>query len=192
MIFKKSCQGKYVAKKIIFFQKIPCTNMKKWYYLNMIKDKKILGYHKTTKEPIFIYDFEWACNWYWSGGYIGNSKSHYHFDGCFLNAPDRRGHPLGNFAFSNNAAIWESLEFFLDDPAFSESQWWRIKDLFKQFYALRNAAEIFRCGGHCTPMGRREEELNPEMEKKINDHIENVIIRELRDILFAKKEIEKK
>ena len=147
--------------------------------------------------PIFLEGFSWDCGWYWGGGYIGNRDLHCHFDDCFLEMPDPRGHPLGNFVtpwnvpnkwqenapkvvLSNGCSIWEGLETFLDNsPAHLRRNWWRIKDLYKQFYRLRGAAEVFRHGGHCTSAGRNALEINKEMEDKINDHIQAVIIPEI-------------
>lgn len=133
-------------------------------------------------DGIWLYDFEWACGWYWAGGYIGNSRLHTHFDGCFLNVPDRRGHCLGidPSKLSNGASVWEDLSFFFARPNPElEANWWRIKDLFKQFYALKKAAEVFRLGGHCTSKDRSPREIVPEQERAINDHIRTVIIPEI-------------
>jgi len=168
----------------------------------MSEKKWFLGYTKKdlygSREAVYLYDFSWNCDWYWGGGYIGNSRFHTHFDNCFLESIDSRGHSLGNFfdpwtkipeyvenyvVVSNGASVWEPIEFFLDDvPEHIQTNWWRIKDLFKQFYALRNAAEVFQYGGHCTTKGRNPNELNKEMADKINKHIETVIIPEIRKI----------
>jgi len=143
--------------------------------------------------PVYLEDFEWQCGWYWGGGYVGNSQMHCHFDGCFLDCPDSRGHPLGRFfdpwtklpeylkeedvkRISNGASVWEGLSFFLKNPQYSNSQWWKIKELFKQFYKLRDAAEVFKHGGNFTSKDRVDTELNAEMYKKINYHIRDVII----------------
>lgn len=170
----------------------------------MEKKKWLLGYTKKnrygTMEPVYLEDFSWDCGWYWGGGYIENRNFHTHFNGCFLNTPDSRGHSLGNFfdpwtklpahltaldvsIIKNGASIWESLDFFLDDAQYTERQWWRIKDLFKQFYALRAAAETFQYGGHCTSDGRNDAEINKDMAAKINDHIRTVIIPEVHKVL---------
>lgn len=161
---------------------------KKWY----------LGRLKDNSGGIYLEDFAWECGWYWAGGYIGNRNMHTHFDGCFLDRPDSRGHSLGNFydpwtkppeyvktfsVITNGASVWEDLGFFLDDAQYSKEQWWRIKDLFKQFYAMKAAAEAFRYGGHCTSQERSKEEINPWMAAAINKHIETVIIPEIRKAL---------
>lgn len=166
-----------------------------------MKTKWLLGYLKgSCPEPVMLEDFSWDCGWYWSGGYIGNRNFHAHFDGAFLDTPDIQGHCLGNFitpwtklpdhiksgdcvVLRNGAAIWEPLSLFLADAQYDERAWWRIKDLFKQFYCLRNTAEVFQYGGHCTPVSRNATEIDLVMARNINKHIETVIIPEVRKAL---------
>jgi hypothetical protein len=159
--------------------------------------KWFLGNTKGSRpEPVYLEDFSWECDWYWGGGYISNINFHTHFDSCFLDVPDIRGHCLGNFVtpwsanrsaksivVNNGCSIWEDLSTFLDNPQYTSQQWWRIKDLFKQFYTLKEAAGVFQYGGHCTSNGRNPLELNKEMANKINKHIETVIIPEIRKAL---------
>ena len=139
---------------------------KKWY----------LGSLKGTNEAIYLSDFKWECGWYWEGGYIGNSRLHCHFDDCFL-IGRQNGHPFGELPeMQNGCAIWEDLDFFLDRAQYNANEWWRIKDLFKQFYAYREAAEAFRYGGHCSGKERHGSEIVPAMEGALNAHIRDVII----------------
>ena len=163
----------------------------------MAKQKWYLGKIKNTHQRVYLEDFSFECGWYWGGGYIGNSQFHCHFDGCFLDVPDLRGHPLGNFCtpwnksegatvITNGSACWESLGFFLDDAQYSEKEWWRIKDLFKQFYALKKAAEVFQYGGNCSSYGRSKEEICKDKANLMNQHIETVIIPAIRDALNHK------
>lgn len=167
---------------------------RKWY-LGVLKDRPRGGHKKNW--GVWLEDFRWECDWYWAGGYIGNDQMHCHFDGCFLDIPDQRGHPLGNFVtpwmpkrehenadtrrvIDSGAAVWKDLGFFLNDPQYTPAEWWRIKDLFKQFYALKEAAEVFHYGGHCTSEGRSSGEIVPRMATAINKHIETVIIPQVR------------
>lgn len=171
------------------------------------KFKILLGYTKPKqygqRRPVYLEGFEWDCGWYWGGGYIGNKDFHAHFDGAFLNTPDIRGHSLGNFitpwtllpeyikkescvVVSNGCSVWENITTFLDDvPAHISKRWRRIKDLYKQFYILKEAAETFLHGGHCTSEGRNPAEVNKEMAAQINDHIYMVIIPEIVKALKA-------
>jgi hypothetical protein len=157
-----------------------------------------LGRIKGTTENVYLMGFQWDCDWYYGGGYIKTRGMHTHFDNCFLNIPDIRGHALGNFVtpwtklddrqkqtaevISNGCSIWEDLGFFLDFPQFTD-EWWRIKDLYKQFYKLRDAAEVFRHGGHCTGKDRNPKEFNKEMADKINLHLQDVVIPEIMKAL---------
>ena len=161
-----------------------------------VKFKIYLGKLKRTGENVYLEGFKWSCGWYWSGGGISTVNMWTHFDCCFLNTIDSRGHSLGAFydqwttppeylkkeditIVDNGCSIWEDLGTFLDFPQYDKNQWWRIKDLYKQFYIFRNAAEAFLHGGHCTSSGRNPAELNQEMAEKINNHIEYVIIPEI-------------
>lgn len=177
------------------------SNKKKWY----------LGQLKTTGERyrrVYLEDFEWSCGWYWGGGYVVTGDMHTHFDGCFLDVPDIRGHSLGSqfvtpwtpesqylkkkdmVVIDNGCSIWEHLSTFLNDAQYNEREWWRIKDLFKQFYTLRSAAECFQYGGHCSSQGRNSAELNKEMADKINAQIRDVIIPEIRKMLDKEPSID--
>ena len=155
-------------------------------------------------KKVYLYDFKWSCDWMWSGGWIGNPHLHSHFDSAFLKVPDSRGHTLGSFydpwtklpdyleekdvkRMPNGAAVWEDLSFFLDNPQYGGNAFWRIKDLFKQFYSIRDAAAVFHSGGHCTSYGRTVGEIVPEMEEILNLHIERVIIPEIRKVLDNNK-----
>ncbi len=163
---------------------------KKHWYLGNTKGKH--------SEAIYLEDFTWDCGWYWGGGYIGNKNMHCHFNGCFLEVPDIRGHPLGNFVtpwtvlndhqkgariIENGCSVWEPLTTFLSNAQYTEKRWWRIKDLFKQFYIFRAAAEAFRHGGHCSGDSRTPGEIKPSMAKDMNLHIEHVIIPAIRSAL---------
>ena len=163
--------------------------------------KILLGYTKRelygSKSPIYLEGFSWACDRYWEGGVVRNSRMWCHFEGCFLEVPDIRGHPLGNFVtpwtvlnkwqenspkvvIRNGCSVWEGLDFFLDNsPQHLIDNWWRIKDLYKQFYIFQNAAKAFQCGGNCTSAGRTEAEIDKKKAEEINDHIQAVIIPEI-------------
>ena len=170
----------------------------------MSEKKWFLGHIKGTMRRVYLYDFSWDCNWYWGGGYIGSRDFHAHFDSAFLKTPDVRGHCLGNFitpwyagrnpesavVIDNGCSVWEPLSTFLDGARYDTNAWWRIKDLFKQFYAMRDAAEVFQYGGHCVAAGRTSGEINKLGAETLNLHIESILIpaiREAMDTLTIKK-----
>ena len=165
-----------------------------------METKWYLGKLKNENERVYLYDFTWDCDWYWGGGYIGNDGLHGHFKNAFLDTPDIRGHLLGNFitpwtvlpegidetnyiVIPDGSSIWEPIETFLDDvPDHISNNWWRIKDLFVQFYAIQKAAEVFRHGGNCTSTNRNPHEINLEFNTQLNNHLEQVIISEIRKV----------
>lgn len=172
---------------------------------NNYKFKVFLGTTKPNlygeKTNVYLTGFSWDCDWYWGGGYIKTKNMHTHFNSCFLDIIDSRGHCLGNFfdpwttipnyikpenviIIKNGCSIWEDLETFLDNiPEHISKNWWRIKDLYKQFYILRRSAETFQLGGHCTSDNRNPKEINKKMADNINKHIETVIIPEIIKVL---------
>ena len=176
--------------------------MKKKYefsvYLGHMKDN--------VGKRVYLTGFSWDCDWYWGGGYIASphpirQSLHTHFNNCFLDTIDSRGHSLGNFydpwtklpdylkeedvtRIRNGCSVWEDIETFLDNvPIHISKNWWRIKDLYKQFYILKEAAAVFQHGGHCTSKDRNPKELNKKMADKINEHIEFIIIPEIIKVL---------
>lgn len=164
------------------------------------KFKVLLGTMKNG-ESLYLAGFSWECDWYWGGGYLESRTISTHFNGCFLDQPDSRGHSLGSFydpwtrlpdylkesdvkRMSNGAAVWEDLAFFVDNaPENLNKNWWRIKDLYTQFYKLNEAAKVFQSGGHCTTNERNPAEINLDMANKINEHIETVLIPEIKKAL---------
>ena len=145
-----------------------------------------LGIDKETGYKVYLNGFNWDCGWYWGGGYLSYYnrcvrenyiKIHTHFDNVFLEQK----------LINNSYAIWKPLSYFLDKEAFTESEWWHIKDLYKQFYIYMQAAEAFQYGGHCTNKDRSDKETNLDMASKINDHIEYVIIPEVKKALLIKE-----
>jgi hypothetical protein len=138
---------------------------KKYYLLGIRKDNK----------KVWLEDFSWDCDWYWAGGYIEiftsnnperakDIQEHTHFDSLFLKNP------------------FDSWIDYFKASTLNEYEIWRLLDLMKQFYVLRDCAEVFLYGGHMTSEGRTEEEINKEMADKINKHIEKVIIPLVRKI----------
>lgn len=117
----------------------------------------------------FLRDFSWDCNWYWGGGYIGNNSIHHHFKGL---------------ADGENVDLHTAFNNYFARTQLTDNQVWRLCDLMKQFYAYKEAAECFRLGGHmCSSNERNKEEINNDLAKTINLHIQDVIIPEVRKLL---------
>lgn len=126
-------------------------------------DTKILalGRSKEYHSTIYLYDFSWDCDWYWGGGYLGNNNCHYHL----------------NSYFNKDKSSFDAIkEDFGDSLTLTDSELWRFLDLFKQFYAYKEAAGCFHSGGHMTSRGRTTLEIDPVMERALNDHLQDIII----------------
>ena len=121
-------------------------NMKKIYLGRTRSDFELL-----PDEKVWLSKHEWDCGWYWGMGYIGNKNLHTHFDSTFL-----------------HCAKYTPKEIF-KDTKITEKEWWIIRDLFIQAYALKATAAIYRHGGHQTTVnGVTNIILNKELEDKLN------------------------
>lgn len=81
-------------------------------------------------ENIWLEHHEWACGWYWAFGYLGNRNLHFHFESLLQNS--------------------KCASELFQTTNISDNDWWLLRDLFKQTYTLKAAAETYRYGGHQT------------------------------------------
>ena len=109
-------------------------------------------------ERIYIDKHSFDCGWYWGFGYIGNAHCHTHFDRTFLKDSD----------------VLMPSEMFIR-PKHTDAQWWEILDLFKQAYALKSVAEVYKYGGHYTSdtihtitSDQKAEMINNDLEKVLD------------------------
>lgn len=123
-----------------------------------------------TGEIIFIEKHTWDCDWYWGFGYIGNKDLHSHAK-VFI-----------------EELLWHDKDKVFEESIFkSNNDFWIFKDLLKQAYTLRECAEVYRNGGHCTKeKGITDIILNKDMEKKINNDL-RIILETLWDFLTRLK-----
>ena len=119
--------------------------------------KIYLGTIRGTK--LFIEKHKWDCSWYWAFGYIGNRDLHTHFDNVFL----------------KERITWDVTTF--DDCNFRQGDWWVILELFKQAYALKEAAAVYKHGGwvanrvgitDTTKSKAKMETLNEDLKKTLD------------------------
>ena len=109
-------------------------------------------------EKIWLEKHSWDCGWYWGFGYIGNRGLHFHID-SLIKAP----------------APCEASRLF-SKTKISDNDWWIIRDLFKQAYALKTAAEVYRHGGHQKSLpGVTDVIQNAEVAKQLNSDLEKVL-----------------
>lgn len=95
----------------------------------------------TDGKNIWLEKHKWTCGWYWSFGHVGNKSNHksghFHFD-SLLYIKDGKG----SFKYCASD-LFESTNI-------TDKEWWVIRDLFVQAYALRKAAEVYWYGGNQT------------------------------------------
>ena len=125
----------------------------------------------TSGQKIYLEKHNFDCGWYWGFGYIGNHRLHTHFDNVFLNST------------KNASEIFEETEITNDE-------WWIIRDLFVQAYALKECSAVYRHGGFQTSKkgitdiiqsDNLERVLNCDLEKVLNklwDFISNAVVKE--------------
>ena len=119
-------------------------------------DKIYLG-NTTEYGRLYLSKHSWDCGWYWGFGYIGNSRLHMHIDSLINGEYDV------NKIFDGSTGI-------------TQDQWWIIRDLFRQAYALKAAAEVYQYGGHQTSKpGITDCIKNLEMAAQINKDLEIVL-----------------
>ena len=114
-------------------------------------------------EKIYLTKHEWSCGWYWSFGWIENKHCPFHFESLlYINDGKGSYKYLASDLFS--------------DTKITDKDWWVIRDLFVQAYALKNAAEVYRYGGHQTiKPGLTDIIKNTDTAKQINKDLEKVL-----------------
>ena len=119
-------------------------------------DKIYLG-NTTQCGGLYLSKHSWDCGWYWGFGYIGNNSCHMHIDSLM-------------------GAEYDIRSIFDKGSPITQNQWWIIRDLFTQAYALKKAAEVYQHGGHqTTKPGITDCIKNLEMAALINKDLEIVL-----------------
>lgn len=111
---------------------------------------------------VYLTKHEWQCGWYWAFGYLGNRDCHFHID-SLIDHPEQYDRK------------WTDVSRHFETTWISQDQWWVIRDLFISAYALKNAAENYRHGGHQTGKAAPFRIVNPEMAVAINKDLETLL-----------------
>jgi hypothetical protein len=110
-------------------------------------------------ENLYLEKHKWECSWYWGFGYIGNNNCHFHFDSLLKLGSDKY---LASEIFSSTNI--------------TDKEWWVIRDLFVQAYALKKCAEVYQYGGHqITQRGVTDIIKNDAKAKELNADLERVL-----------------
>ena len=106
---------------------------------------------------LYLSKHSWDCGWYWGFGYIGNNSCHMHIESLI-------------------GAEYDIRSIFDKGSPITQNQWWIIRDLFTQAYALKKTAEVYQHGGHqTTKPGITDCIKNLEMAALINKDLEIVL-----------------
>ena len=123
----------------------------------------------------------WNCDWYWGFGYVEtytNNKcpdkskdisSHQHFNGLF---------------FNKNKNGYDEFKDFFEETTLSDDELWKLLELMRSFYILRDCAELLHLGGaHYTKNPCINIIKNEEEENRINKIVLPAIFKEIYSIL---------
>jgi hypothetical protein len=114
-------------------------------------------------ENIWLEKHKWDCGWYWGFGYVGNKDCHFHFE-SMLYIKDGKG-----------SCKYGASDLF-ETTNITDKEWWVIRDLFVQAYALKKAAEVYRYGGHqINQTGVTDIIKNKERADQINADLAKVL-----------------
>lgn len=128
-------------------------------------ERILLGRRIDDGELMYLSKHTWDCDWYWGLGYLGNRNCHYHFESLLYNVMingKNVQHPLASDLFKTTNI--------------TDSEWWIVRDLFAQAYALRKTAEVYRYGGHqSSRVGVTDIIKSAEKAKMLNADLENIL-----------------
>jgi hypothetical protein len=114
---------------------------------------------------MYITKHKWDCNWYWALGYVGNDNCHFHFESYLKDG--------------------KSVNDVFTECNFTYTDWWVIRDLFTQAYALKKIAEVYQYGGHqITKAGVTDIIKNSDKAKQVNEDL-NLILDTVWDFMLV-------
>lgn len=155
--------------------------LKKWSFKKFGHTYYFLGVD-AGGDNYFLENATFNCGWYWGGGYVEtftnnrspelarDIKTHTHFDSLFLNNPRK-------------IAVESFKEYFTETP-FTDSEIWKICELMKSFYIMRNYSDMIYRGGANYTHNPASEIIKSETEyKRINEIVIPEIMTQLYEIL---------
>jgi len=136
------------------------------YFLGVDKD----GYN------LWLEAASWDCDWYWGFGYIETYSN---------NGDPSKARGISSHSNFDSMLLKES-KFLLSDigveSPLTKKEQWRLADLMKSFYTLKEAAAVFgRGGSHIA--GTSDYLKQPEMVEKINKELLPELFKEVYKLL---------
>jgi hypothetical protein len=118
---------------------------------------RILLGKTADNERIYLSKHKWDCGWYWGMGYVGNNDSHFHFESYL------------------KGTKYNVTDHFVETKII-QNEWWILRDLFIQAYALKRCAEVYSHGGHQTSKeGITDIIRNEVLAKTLNADLEKIL-----------------
>lgn len=130
--------------------------------INSGKDKKYLLGKNQNGERVWLETPSWDCDWYWSFGYLYTKSSHTHVSGLIGKVEyydtEKKCHRLSSDYIHN---IYNSPK--LVETTFTEKEGWKLSELFKELYLLKDMAEYT----HKQPAGCHLTTSPVEQDKRV-------------------------
>lgn len=146
------------------------THTTKWI------DKVYIGC--TDEGDIYISPPKWDCGWYWSFGYLGNNRRHYHLDSVVSESKKNMYDAL--IQHFNKAFIFRTD---IEENAY-HNKLWTFCELASTAYTLKEAAEVLgRGGSHFTTNPLAELIMNKDEVTRINEIVLPAIFDKIGEIL---------
>lgn len=145
------------------------------------KEKTFLG--KSNGENIYLTAPSWDCGWYWGFGYLGNNRCHYHVSGLEKIESYNLQKEVWQYDFVN---LYDGFKKHFGDTFIvkNDSDIWKLAELFKTFYTLRECAEVLgRGGSHITTNACKDIIINKNEVDRINSIVLPAIFDEIYTIL---------
>lgn len=113
------------------------------------KDKVFFGTRKEDGRRIYISKPTFDCSWYWSFGYLGNAREHYHLSSYqekqkFIKDSEGKYHVLTEKR-NKNMVDCLSEDYDLSDTI--KENIWAFCELAETIYSLKEIAKIYYRGG---------------------------------------------
>ena len=126
-----------------------------------LEEKIFLGKIEGTG-PIYLTQHRWECDWYWAFGYLGNRDCHFHIKSLIK-------HP-GHYD-----PDWHKVDKHFTETWLRQDQWWILRDLFIQAYAIRECADSMLYGGHQTDDAKPHRITSTSLNVELNGHLETLL-----------------
>jgi len=138
---------------------------------------------QNDNENIYLSAPSWDCGWYWGFGYLGNRNCHYHVDGLTKHETYNFDKKCREYEFTN---LFDGFKkHFGNSLIVRDSQLWKLVELFKTFYTLKECAEVLgRGGSHYTTNPCTEIIINADEVTRINNIVLPAIFEEIYKILI--------